>query len=123
MNNLRRQPLLFDARREPRLPVHWRAGLKLPGGRIIELRVKDISESGMGFVADETVPNAATLEVRVRVPDPGNPAQTVDVAGMVKVAYVAVRGYEFAVGVTWAKRNEADRELMSRWMRKVHLGF
>jgi c-di-GMP-binding flagellar brake protein YcgR len=113
----------IDARREPRFPVHWRAGLKLPDGRIIELRVKDISESGMGFVANEAVPPAATLEIRVRVPDPGNSAQTVDVAGTVKVAYVAMRGYEFAVGVTWAERTEADRALMSRWMRKMHLGF
>jgi hypothetical protein len=113
----------IDARREPRFPVHWRAGLKLPSGRIIELRIKDISESGMGLVANEAVPPAATLDVRVRVPDPGNPAQCVDVAGTVKVAYVAMRGYEFAAGVTWAERNEADRELMSRWMRKMHLGF
>jgi c-di-GMP-binding flagellar brake protein YcgR len=123
MNNVRRQPLLIDARREPRFPVHWRAGLKLPDGRIIESRVKDISESGMGFVANDAVPPAATLEVRVRVPDPGNPAQWVDVAGTVKVAYVAMRGYEFAFGVTWAERKEADRELLSRWMRKMHLGL
>jgi hypothetical protein len=124
MNNAHRQSLLIDARREPRYPVHWRAGLKLPNGRIVELRVKDISESGMGLVATEAVPSAAaTLEVRVRVPDPGDPAQAVDVAGKVKVAYVAMRGYEFAVGMTWVERDEADRELMSRWMRKLHLGF
>jgi PilZ domain len=113
----------IDARREPRFPVHWRAGLKLPSGQIIQLRVRDISESGMGFVGDDAVPQGATLEVRVRVPDPGNPAQTVDVAGTVKVAYVAMRGHEFAVGATWVERKDADRELMSRWMRKLHLGF
>jgi PilZ domain len=113
----------IDARREPRFPVHWRAGLKLPGGQIIQLRVRDISDSGMGFVADAAVPNGATLEVRVRVPDPGEPAQAVDVAGTVKVAYVAMRGYEFAVGVTWVERDDAGRELMSRWMRKISLGF
>jgi hypothetical protein len=115
--------LLSDARREPRFLVHWRAGLKLPDRRIVEVRVKDISESGMGFVANESVPCNATLEVRVRVPDPGNPAQTVDVAGTVRVVYVAMRGYEFAVGVAWVERNEADRALLSRWMRKMHLGF
>jgi hypothetical protein len=98
--------------------------LKLPNGRIVELRVKDISDSGMGLVATKAVPSAAdTLEVRVRVPDPGSPAQTVDVAGTVKVAYVAMRGYEFAVGVTWVERKETDRELLSRWMRKMHLGL
>jgi PilZ domain len=124
VNTVLERSTQIDARREPRYPVHWRAGLKLPNGRIVELRVKDISESGMGFVATEAVPSAATtLEVRVRVPDPGNAAQTVDVAGTVKVAYVAMRGYEFAVGVTWIERDDADRELMSRWMRKLHLGF
>ena len=117
------RPTLIDARSEPRFAVHWRAVLKLPNGRIIELRVKDISGNGMGFIVAEAVPPAATLEVRVRVPDPGNPAQSVDVAGTVKVAYVAMRGYEFAVGVTWAERKEADRELMSRGLRKMHLGF
>jgi PilZ domain len=124
VNTVLERSMQIDARREPRYPVHWRAGLKLPIGRIIELRVKDISESGMGLVATEAVPSAAaTLEVRVRVPDPGNPAQAIDVAGKVKVAYVAMRGYEFAIGVTWVERDGAGRELMSRWMRKLHLGF
>ena len=112
-----------DSRREPRFNVHWRARAQLPDGPFIELRVKDISDSGMGLAADQPVPAATTLDVCVQVPDPGNPAQMIAVAGKAKVAYVAMRGYEFRIGVTWAERDDAGRELMSRWMRKVHFGF
>jgi PilZ domain len=117
------QSMQIDLRREPRFNVHWRAQVRLPDGPVIELRVKDISDSGMGLAADQPVPAAATLDVCVQVPDPGNPAQMIVVTGKIKVAYVAMRGYEFRIGATWAERDDAGRELMSRWMRKVHFGF
>lgn len=115
--------LQIDARREPRFNVHWRAALKLPNGRIIDLRVKDISERGMGLVAAEAVPTAATLAVRVRVPYLGDPVQSFDVTGTVKVAYVAMRGYEFAIGVIWVERDEAGRLQMARWIRRIELDY
>ena len=123
MNDVFERSTQIDGRREPRFNVHWRAGLKLPNGRIIDLRVKDISESGMGLVAAEAVAPSVTLEVRVRVPEPDNPTQAVDVTGTVKVAFVAMRGYDFQIGVTWVDRGDAGRHQMARWMRRMHLQF
>jgi PilZ domain len=114
---------LRDARREPRFNVHWRARLQLLNGHGVDVSVKDISGSGMGLVGSELAPADATLAIRVRVPDLRDPAQGIDVAGTVKVAYVALRGYEFAIGVTWIDRSDADRELMSRWIRRLSLRF
>jgi hypothetical protein len=119
MSTARHQPLLFDARREPRFHVHWRGRLQLQGGRVIELRLKDISESGMGLVTSDAVPSAATLAIALRVPDLGGSAQTTEVSGTVQTAYVAMRGYEFSVGAIWVERNDADRELMSRWIGRL----
>lgn len=109
----------LDARREPRFNVHWRGRLQLPEGRVVEVRLKDISESGMGMTATEAVSSGAMLKVSVRVPDPGGSAQMTEVAGTVQTAYVAMRGYEFSVGVIWVERSDAGRELLSRWIARL----
>jgi hypothetical protein len=123
MSNARHQPQLFDARREPRYAVHWRGRMQLPDGRVIELRSKNMSESGMGITASEAVPSGATLAIAVRVPDPAGSAQVTEVIGTVQTAYVAMRGYEFSVGTIWVERDEAGRELMSRWIGKLRNGL
>ncbi len=110
---------LVDARREPRLPVHWRASLQLPDGRRIDVRIKDISDSGMGLIARDAVPAGATLRIAVQVPDPGGAARGTEVAGEVKVAYAVMRGYEFGVGAVWVERAPEARALMSRWIARL----
>jgi hypothetical protein len=119
MSTARPQPLLFEARREPRFAVHWRGRLQGPGGRMIELRLKDISDSGMGMTISEAVPAGATLAIALRVPDPAGSAQMIEVSGTVQTAYVAMCGYEFNVGAIWALRTDAGRELMSRWIGRL----
>jgi hypothetical protein len=57
------------------------------------------------------------------VPDPGGSAQTTEVCGTVQTAYVAMRGYDFNVGVIWVERSDTGRELMSRWIGKLRLNF
>jgi hypothetical protein len=116
MSSAARQSAQIDARREPRYNVHWRGRMQLADGRVIELRSRDISESGMGLTAAEAVPSGATLEIALRVPDPGGSAQVTEVCGTAQAVYVALRGYEFIIGVAWVKRSDAGRELMSRWM-------
>jgi PilZ domain len=110
---------LVDARREPRLAVHWRARLLLPDGRGIDVRIKDISDSGMGLTARDAVPAGTTLSITVQVPDPGGTARATEVAGQVKVAYAVLRGYEFGVGTIWVEREPQARALMSRWIAKL----
>jgi hypothetical protein len=123
MSNARQLPQLFEARREPRYAVHWRGRLQGPGGRVIDLRVKDISDSGMGLTTSEAVPTGATLAIALRVPDPGGSAQTTEVSGTVQTAYVVMRGYDFNVGVIWVERSDTGRELMSRWIGKLRPNF
>lgn len=119
MSNALSPSTQIDARREPRFNVHWRGRLRAADGRLIEVRTKDISDSGMGLVAAEAVPTGAMLAVTVRVPDPGGSAQLSEVSGTVQTAYVAMRGYEFIIGVVWVDRSDAGRELMSRWIGRL----
>lgn len=119
MGEVPARSLQVDARREVRYPAHWRGRMQLADGRWVELRLKDISDSGMGVTCSDAVPAGVTLAVTVRVPDPGGSGQTTEITGTVQTAYVAMRGYEFAVGMTWVERNEAARELMSRWTARL----
>ena len=119
MNHLLSQPVLIDAGREPGFNVHWRARLLLPDGRAIDVRVKDISDSGMGLTSRDPVPAGATLAIALRVPDPGGSAAMTEISGQVKVAYAALRGYEFGAGLIWVERTDATRALISRWIAKL----
>ena len=119
MSTILSQSVQIDARREPRVNVYWRARLQLPDGRCLEVRVKDISESGLGLIARDAVPAGATLAIALRVPDPGGSAEMTELVGQVKVAYAAMRGYEFGVGLIWVERAHPARALLSRWIAKL----
>lgn len=109
----------IDARREARRNVFWKALLKLPNGSTIEVMVKDISESGMGMVVNQPVPNGAVLSIIVRVPNPAAPDQMLAGSGRVKIVYAAMKGDDFSVGAIWVERSESVRGLLARWLRKL----
>src|ERR1700748_2284414 len=56
-----------DSRTDPRVKVEWPARMQLPDGQVIELKVRDITEGGMGLMGDERIPadNVVTLRVAV----------------------------------------------------------
>src|SRR6478752_2808967 len=45
-----------DSRTELRVKVSWQARMQLLDGRVIELKVRDISEGGVGLMSDEHIP-------------------------------------------------------------------
>ncbi len=111
-----------DARCEARHNVFWRALVKLPNGSTIEVKVKDISQSGMGLVASEPLPKGSTLAIIVRVPNPANAEQMLAGSGTVKIVYAAMQKDHYAVGAVWVERSDAVQKLLARWLRKLHLG-
>ena len=61
-----------DSRKEQRVKVSWPARVQLPNGRVIELRVRDLSESGLGLLTEQHIPPATVQKAdRINVMEQG----------------------------------------------------
>src|SRR3954471_20171612 len=78
-----------DGRKEPRVKVSsWPARVQLPNGRVLELRVRDLSESGVGLLTTQHIPPATVLNFAMGVPGLDEGAKLTPVAGTIKTSYV-----------------------------------
>ena len=108
-----------DSRREHRVKVSWPARVQLPGGRVIELRVRDLSESGVGLLTDHAVPPNLVLNFVVGVPGLNEPAKITPVSATIKTTYVVVQGRDLCCGATWVNLPADGRELLDKWIRRL----
>lgn len=108
-----------DSRREVRVLVKWAARVLLPNGQVVPMRVRDISESGIGLVGEHSIPPHTTLRVALSVPDVNTPGRFTTVTGSFRTAHVTVSGPDLLYGGTWLEIGEGGRELVHRWLRKL----
>jgi hypothetical protein len=108
-----------DSRSALRVRVSWPARMHLPDGRVIELRVRDVSEGGVGLTSDEHVPPCTVVDFELDVPPLAGTGRTAPVKGTIKTTYTAVHGAEFRCGGTWVQVPATDRELVGRWIRRL----
>jgi hypothetical protein len=108
----------IDGRREPRVAVSWRAMFRLPNGRVIETRVRDISESGLGLVCGDPVPTNTPIEIAVAVPDLVDVARSITIKGKVRCPYVVINGHDYRIGAQWAELDNASREMLKHHIKR-----
>ncbi|HEY9024807.1 MAG TPA: PilZ domain-containing protein [Burkholderiaceae bacterium] len=110
---------LGDSRKELRVKVSWPARVQLPGGRVIELRVRDLSESGVGMLTEQHIPPAAVLNFVVAVPGLNDGSPMTPVSGTIRTTYVVVKGVDLFCGGTWVNLPSSGRDLIDKWIRKL----
>lgn len=108
-----------DKRREPRVKVKWPARVLLADGRMVDVRVEDVSESGVALVSGRGLPTDALLRVALGVPGIDRPGQVTTVTGSVRTAHVTVRGPDLVYGGMWVELDPKGRELLRAWIRKL----
>ncbi len=108
-----------DSRHEHRVKVSWPARVQLPGGRVVELRVRDLSESGVGLLTDHHIPPNTVLNFALGVPGLNEPAKITPVTGTIKTTYVVVQGRDLCCGGTWVNLPADGRELLDKWIRRL----
>jgi hypothetical protein len=108
-----------DARRELRVKVSWPARVQLPSGKVIELRVRDLSESGLGLVTSSHIPPSTVLNFAVGVPGLNEPTRITPVTGTIRTSYVVVQGADLCCGGTWVSLPAESRELLDKWIRRL----
>ena len=109
----------IESRKEPRYSVTWRGRLILPNGQVQEVRVRDISEKGVGLLADQPLPSNTVMQLVLGVPDLQDMTRIMAVPVSINSAYVVMQSHDFRVGGTWINLSASVRNLLQDWMRKL----
>ena len=112
-------PMMTDSRREHRVKVSWPARVQLPNGRVIELRVRDLCESGVGLLTEHHIPPTTVLNFAVAVPGLNEGGKVTPVSGTIKTTYVVVKGLDLFCGGTWVQLPADGRDLLDKWIRRL----
>jgi hypothetical protein len=108
-----------DGRKEQRVKVSWPARVQLPNGRVVDLRVRDLSESGVGLLTDVSIPANTVLNFAMGVPGLHEPTKITPVSGTIKTTYLVLQGRDLCCGGMWVNLPEASRELLNKWIRRL----
>ena len=108
-----------DGRKEHRVKVSWPARVQLPSGKVIELRVRDLSESGVGLVTSQNIPPNSVLNFAVGVPGLHEAGRITPVTGTIKTTYVVVKGQDMMCGGMWVSLPADGRDLLDKWIRRL----
>ena len=112
-------PAAADGRKEHRVKVSWPARVQLPNGKVIELRVRDLSESGVGLVTSQNIPPNSVLNFAVGVPGLHEAGRITPVSGTIKTTYVVVKGQDMMCGGMWVSLPADGRDLLDKWIRRL----
>ena len=107
-----------DSRTNLRVEVAWPARMQLPDGRVIELKVRNISEGGVGLMSDEDIPARTVVNFEMDVPRPDEGGEITPVKGMIKTTYTVVHGAEILCGGIW-QGPHAGLELVKMWIQRL----
>ena len=108
-----------DSRKEHRVKVSWPARVQLPNGKVIELRVRDLSESGVGLVTTQNIPPNSVLNFAMGVPGLHEAGKITPVTGTIKTTYVVVKGPDLMCGGMWVSLPADSRDLLDKWIRRL----
>ena len=108
-----------EARRESRVKVSWPARCQLPNGKVVELRLRDLSEGGVGLVTQQHLPPSTVLNFAVGVPGFNDPTKIVPVTGTIRTTYVVLQGRDLFCGAQFLSLPDDGRELIVKWIRRL----
>ncbi|MEP6506155.1 MAG: hypothetical protein ABJD97_22655 [Betaproteobacteria bacterium] len=108
-----------DHRKEARVRANWQARVLLPGERVVQLNVFDVSESGIGLISEVGIPPFSVLTIAVAVPGLHDPQKITPVTGTIKTTHMTVRGHYVHCGGLWVQVPTESRDLINQWVRRL----
>lgn len=99
--------------------MSWPARVQLPSGKVVELRVRDLSESGVGLLTDVNIPAYTVLNFAMGVPSLNETGKITPVSGTIKTTYLVLAGRDLCCGGMWVTLPEDSRELLNKWIRRL----
>ncbi|MGN6527043.1 MAG: PilZ domain-containing protein [Burkholderiaceae bacterium] len=108
-----------DSRTGRRVEVSWPARMRLPGGRIIALRVRDVSEAGVGLASEEPIPADTVVDLEMTVPPLTGSGGGTSVAAAIRTTYTVAQDSAILCGGTWMRLPPASRALVDGWIARL----
>jgi hypothetical protein len=108
-----------EVRKEARVKVKWAARVQLVNGSVVEMRVCDISESGIGLVGESGITPNSVLACAVAVPGLNDPRQITAAVGTIRTTHATVRGPDLIYGGTWVTKDAGAQDLLRQWIRRL----
>lgn len=90
-----------DSRTDLRVKVSWPARMHLPDGRVIELKVRDVSQGGVGLMSEVAIPSSTVVGFELDVPPLDQGGTITSVTGTIRTTYTVTQGSEVIGGATW----------------------
>ena len=107
-----------DSRSNLRVDVAWPARMQLPSGRVIELKVRNVSQGGVGLKSNGDIPAYTVVDFEMSVPPLDEGGRITAIKGTIKTTYTVAQGSEILCGGTW-QEPPAGLELVSMWIRRL----
>jgi len=107
-----------DSRTILRIDVAWPGRLHLPDGQVVALKVRNISEGGVGLASDRPLPAATVVNFEMDVPPLGGSGGATLVAGVIRTTYAVAQGSEILCGGTW-QSPPTGRALVTTWIERL----
>ena len=107
-----------DSRAKLRVQVSWPARMQLPDGRVIALKVRNVSEGGVGLMSDEDIPARTVVDFEMGVPQLDEGGKVTPVRGTIRTTYTVLHGSESLCGGTW-QAPPAGLELVNLWIERL----
>ena len=106
-------------RKEARVKVNWMARVQLANGGVVELRVRDITEEGIGLAGEVGIPAHTVLTCALAVPSLGDDTRITSVSCVIKTSHATVRGQDLIYGGTWVTIDPGSMGLIRKWMKRL----
>jgi hypothetical protein len=107
-----------DSRTILRVDVAWPGRMRLPGGAVIELKVRNISAGGVGLASDRHIPAATVVDFEMDVPPLDEGGSPTRVEGAIRTTYTVAHGSQILSGGTW-QAPPAGLGLVNAWIERL----
>ena len=108
-----------EQRRDARVRVNWQARVLLPGGRVVDLHVYDLSEGGIGLISEVGIPANTVLTFAIAVPGLHDSAKITAVTGTMKTTHMTIKGNDVHCGGLLVSIPSESLERLNQWIRHL----
>jgi len=108
-----------DSRTLMRVDVAWPARMQLADGRVIALRLRNVTLAGVGLVSDQPIPADTSVGFEMDVPALATGGEVTTLSGTIRTTYTVVQGAQVFGGGTWLQLPATGLELVGRWIERL----
>ena len=110
---------MIELRRSPRVTVTWRAGVKLPDGRLVLARIVNISAEGVLLHTTENLIPQRSYPMMIEIPGLFQEADIHKVSCKGTVRHAILSGEVYHVGIQLSEMSQLHAELVGAWISKT----